>query len=67
VADPAVGHTLGDFRFESKLGEGGMGVVWKARDMRLDRPGALKFFGPRNWAIPIAGGGSFRRLGPLPR
>jgi serine/threonine-protein kinase len=48
---------LGQYRLDAKLGEGGMGVVWRASHVLLRRPTAVKLIAPHR-----AGDSAIRRF-----
>ncbi|MCB9870384.1 MAG: SUMF1/EgtB/PvdO family nonheme iron enzyme [Planctomycetes bacterium] len=56
--DRLIGQRMGDFEIEQRLGRGGMGVVYRARQVGLDRLVAVKVLDP---SLSPASGERFRR------
>ncbi len=52
----AIGSQLAGYRLEEEVGRGGMGVVYRATELALDRPVALKLIAPE-----LAGDSTFRK------
>ncbi|HMD85193.1 MAG TPA: protein kinase [Terriglobia bacterium] len=61
-APPAdlAGSTVSHYQIQEEIGSGGMGIVYRAEDVNLDRPVALKFL-PRELAAEPKALGRFQR------
>jgi DNA-binding beta-propeller fold protein YncE len=55
MGDPAIGSTLAGYRLDALIARGGMGVVYRATQLALERPVALKVIAPH-----LAGDADFR-------
>jgi hypothetical protein len=47
IGYPAIGDRIGGYRIDAELGRGGMGIVYRATQLTLNRPVALKILDPR--------------------
>ena len=47
VGFPAIGDRIGPYRVDAEIGRGGMGIVYRATQLALNRPVALKILDPR--------------------
>jgi serine/threonine-protein kinase len=54
AADEMLGKTVGDYRIDARIGWGGMGVVYRARQVSLNRDVALKMILAGHHASPQA-------------
>jgi DNA-binding beta-propeller fold protein YncE len=55
MGDPAIGSVLAGYRLDALIARGGMGIVYRATQLALERPVALKVIAPH-----LAGDAGFR-------
>src|SRR5579862_1583975 len=60
AAHPILGRLLGHYRVTEQIGAGGMGIVFRARDQRLERDVAIKIL-PRGTLSSDAARRRFRQ------